>query len=32
VNWHATPFETRLEKALNRDAAEAGSTCVPHAF
>ncbi|PNY08234.1 hypothetical protein L195_g004749, partial [Trifolium pratense] len=31
VNWHATPFETRLEKALNRGAAgEAASTCVPH--
>ncbi|KAK1437331.1 hypothetical protein QVD17_03122 [Tagetes erecta] len=22
VNWHNTPFETRLERALNRDAAE----------
>ncbi|WJX11922.1 hypothetical protein P8452_02469 [Trifolium repens] len=33
VNWHATPFETRLEKALNRGAAgEAASTCVHHAF
>ncbi|WJX11920.1 hypothetical protein P8452_02469 [Trifolium repens] len=32
VNWHATPFETRLEKALNRGAAEAYSTCVPHIF
>nr|XP_004495071.1 protein JASON [Cicer arietinum] len=32
VTWHATPFETRLEKALNRGAAEAASTCVPHVF
>ncbi|PSR89741.1 Protein JASON like [Actinidia chinensis var. chinensis] len=23
VNWHSTPFETRLERALNRPAAEA---------
>ncbi|PWA34103.1 serine/threonine-protein kinase pakF [Artemisia annua] len=23
VNWHNTPFETRLERALNRDVAEA---------
>nr|XP_043637250.1 uncharacterized protein LOC122608227 [Erigeron canadensis] len=23
VNWHNTPFETRLERALNRDTAEA---------
>ncbi|XP_052184726.1 protein JASON-like isoform X2 [Diospyros lotus] len=23
VNWHSTPFETRLERALNRNAAEA---------
>ncbi|KAL2556399.1 hypothetical protein Fot_01138 [Forsythia ovata] len=23
VNWHSTPFETRLERALNRGAAEA---------
>lgn len=23
VNWHNTPFETRLERALNKDAAEA---------
>lgn len=22
VNWHSTPFETRLERALNRGAAE----------
>ncbi|CAI8602793.1 unnamed protein product [Vicia faba] len=29
VNWHTTPFETRLEKAMNRGAAEAASTCVP---
>ncbi|PON44348.1 eisosome protein [Parasponia andersonii] len=26
VNWHSTPFETRLERALNRGAAEAYST------
>lgn len=25
VNWHSTPFETRLERALNRGAAEAFS-------
>ncbi|RDX79925.1 Protein JASON, partial [Mucuna pruriens] len=29
VNWHSTPFETRLEKALNRSAA---STYVPRVF
>ncbi|CAK8571728.1 unnamed protein product [Lathyrus sativus] len=29
VNWHTTPFETRLEKAMNRGDAEAASTCVP---
>lgn len=23
VNWHSTPFETRLDRALNRGAAEA---------
>ena len=23
VNWHSTPFETRLERALNRGSAEA---------
>ena len=26
MNWHSTPFETRLEKALNRGSAEAAST------
>ncbi|KAH7577711.1 hypothetical protein ACOSP7_001289 [Xanthoceras sorbifolium] len=26
VNWHSTPFETRLERALNRGAAEGFST------
>ncbi|KAK7345739.1 hypothetical protein VNO77_16350 [Canavalia gladiata] len=31
VNWHSTPFETRLEKALNRGAA-AASTHVPSVF
>ncbi|CAL0299659.1 unnamed protein product [Lupinus luteus] len=32
VNWHSTPFEKRLEKALSEGAAEAASTCVPHVF
>ncbi|KAF7818463.1 eisosome protein [Senna tora] len=32
VNWHSTPFETRLERALNGDAAEAASTHVPSVF
>lgn len=32
VNWHSTPFETRLEKALNRGPAEAASTYGPHVF
>lgn len=29
VNWHSTPFETRLEKALNRGAS---SAYVPRVF
>ncbi|KAJ7972610.1 Protein JASON [Quillaja saponaria] len=29
VNWHSTPFETRLERALNGDAVEDYSTHVP---
>ncbi|XP_019429102.1 PREDICTED: protein JASON-like isoform X1 [Lupinus angustifolius] len=32
VNWHSTPFEKRLEKALSEGAAEAASTYVPHVF
>ncbi|KAK4281324.1 hypothetical protein QN277_012835 [Acacia crassicarpa] len=32
VNWHSTPFETRLEKALNRGAAEVACTHVPSVF
>ncbi|XP_020970739.1 uncharacterized protein LOC107624165 isoform X3 [Arachis ipaensis] len=27
VNWHSTPFETRLEKALNRGAATKRNAC-----
>ncbi|PRQ61006.1 putative phosphoric monoester hydrolase [Rosa chinensis] len=31
VNWHSTPFETRLERALNRGAADAySSSRTPH--
>ncbi|KAE9619396.1 hypothetical protein Lalb_Chr02g0152681 [Lupinus albus] len=33
VNWHSTPFEKRLEKALSEGAnAEVASTYVPHVF
>lgn len=32
VNWHSTPFETRLERALNGDAAADASTHVPSIF
>lgn len=29
VNWHSTPFEARLERALNRGVAEAFSSHTP---
>ncbi|KAI4349354.1 hypothetical protein L6164_009950 [Bauhinia variegata] len=32
VNWHSTPFETRLERALNTGAAETTSIPVPRVF
>ncbi|CAK7349328.1 unnamed protein product [Dovyalis caffra] len=30
VNWHSTPFETRLERALNGDAAKGGAYSTTH--
>lgn len=32
VNWHSTPFEARLEKALNEATAEVACTRDPSVF